>query len=351
MTTTDLAPLETTGLAPRDVIHRAEREIERALALLQTDPFAGLLVAAHTQKAMKIYGRALAEAKVSGRTSNLAAAARLRAERVAGEALGMIERERGRPEKNSIRRVSNYQTALKGTGITQPTAHRWQTVAAVPAPTFDAYVEQVDRDRELTTGELLRAHVSVTNRRERTDKLNTIARGGSPLALPQRYPILYVDPPWQYEHVKTESRAIENHYPTMSLAELDALEAPVTEASTPDAVLFLWATSPKLAEALHLLDAWGFVYRTSMVWVKDHIGMGYWARQQHELLLIATKGTPPTPAPADRPSSVITAPVGRHSAKPAEVYTVIERMFPGLPRVELFARAPRDGWARWGFEA
>ena len=113
-------------------------------------------------------------------------------------------------------------------------------------------------------------------------------------------------------------------------------------------VLFLWTTSPKLREGLQIVDAWGFEYRTCMVWVKDRIGMGYYARQQHELLLIGARGNIPAPPPAVRPPSVIHAPRTEHSAKPDEAYEVIERMYPDYPKCELFQRRPRDGWVGWG---
>jgi N6-adenosine-specific RNA methylase IME4/ParB-like chromosome segregation protein Spo0J len=191
--------------------------------------------------------------------------------------------------------------------------------------------------------------VSEQKRAERIKRSETISQGNSPLKPPSLFPIFYADPPWRYEHVKTDNRAIENKYPTLSLEEICAL--PVSEAVTPDAVLYLWATSPKLAEALAVVAAWGFTYRTCMVWVKDKIGMGYWARQQHEILLIATHGNPPTPDEHDRPASVIHAPRGDHSAKPVIFYELIERMFPTLPKAELFARSIRPGWWSWGNQA
>ena len=160
---------------------------------------------------------------------------------------------------------------------------------------------------------------------------------------------IYADPPWRYEHVKTDSRAIENQYPTESLDAICAM--PVANLTTDDAVLFLWATSPKLAEAMRVIDAWGFTYRTCAVWDKDQIGMGYYFRQQHELLLVAVKGEPPLPAVDARPASVIHAPRGEHSAKPAVFYEVIERMYPTFPKIELFARTAREGWAAWGNQA
>lgn len=161
------------------------------------------------------------------------------------------------------------------------------------------------------------------------------------------YAVLYADPPWRYEFPVSESRAVENHYPTMALEDIMALEVP----AAPDCVLFLWATSPKLEEALQVVRAWDFTYRTSLVWVKEHIGLGYYARQQHEWLLVAVRGEPGTPAEVDRPASVISAPrPERHSQKPEVVYDLIERMYPGREKCELFARSPREGWAAWGNE-
>ncbi len=164
---------------------------------------------------------------------------------------------------------------------------------------------------------------------------------------PGVFDLLYVDPPWRYEFVEAENRAIENQYPTMSLDEIKALELPQI---APDALLLMWATSPKLTEALEVVEAWGFEYRSCLVWVKHAIGMGYWARQRHELLLVCKAGDFPAPAPEDRPDSVIEAPREEHSKKPDQVYALIERMFPNASKIELFCRRPREGWASWGNE-
>ena len=163
--------------------------------------------------------------------------------------------------------------------------------------------------------------------------------------------MVYADPPWRYENppIGATNRSIENHYPTMGLEEICAL--PVRGSVTDDAVLFMWATVPKLDQCMNVIDAWGFLYRTGMVWVKDKIGMGYYVRNQHELLLIARRGKMPPPPIEARCSSVITAPRLAHSAKPPECYEIIERMYPDMPRVELFQREPREGWDGWGNQA
>jgi N6-adenosine-specific RNA methylase IME4 len=160
------------------------------------------------------------------------------------------------------------------------------------------------------------------------------------------YPVLYADPPWRYDFAPSSSREIENQYPTLSTKEIGALDVPAL--ATPDAVLFLWATSPKLPQAFEVLEAWGFEYRTCMIWVKPQLGMGYYARQQHELLLIASRGSLPVPEPQNRPRSVIESSRLKHSEKPAEFRQVIETMYPEYPRLELFARTAAPGWDRWG---
>ncbi len=115
-------------------------------------------------------------------------------------------------------------------------------------------------------------------------------------------------------------------------------------------MLFLWSPSSKLSEAIRVIEAWGFTQRTVMVWAKPSIGAGYLVRQQHEQLLIAKRGNPPVPAPSNRPASLINAPRTEHSEKPEEAYQAIEKMYPGLPKLELFARKPREGWDCWGNE-
>jgi N6-adenosine-specific RNA methylase IME4 len=168
-----------------------------------------------------------------------------------------------------------------------------------------------------------------------------------PVPLPEgKFNIIYADPPWRYNFSETESRAIETHYSTMSLEEICLMEVP----SADNAVLLLWATNPKLEEALRVIKSWGFEYKTNLVWVKDKIGMGYWFRGQHELLLLATKGTPPTPLENKRVSGVLESPRMKHSSKPTEIYEIIENYFPTGKYLELFSRNKRKNWTMWGNE-
>lgn len=171
---------------------------------------------------------------------------------------------------------------------------------------------------------------------------------------PGQFNVLLADPPWQYDFAETDSRNLDvNQYPTLPVEQIcdyrDDDGRSIAEAIAPDAVLFLWATSPKLTEALQVVEAWGFDYRTSAVWVKDRVGMGYYVREQHEWLLIARRADfPPPPNESDRRSSVIQAPRGAHSVKPDKAYEMVESMYPTGKWLECFARRDRPGWTAFG---
>jgi N6-adenosine-specific RNA methylase IME4 len=168
---------------------------------------------------------------------------------------------------------------------------------------------------------------------------------GSPEPLPKgQFDVILADPPWEYYLPLRGSP--EMHYGVMSAEKIGALKVP----SAKDSILFLWATNPKLKEALEVMESWSFTYRTNMVWVKDRIGTGYYSREKHELLLLGTKGKFGPPAEEKRPPSVMELPRRGHSAKPDEVYEIIEKMYPGRKYLELFARGKRKGWFQWGME-
>jgi N6-adenosine-specific RNA methylase IME4 len=133
----------------------------------------------------------------------------------------------------------------------------------------------------------------------------------------------------------------------MTTEAIKALRVPAAD----DCVLFLWATVPMLPEAIDVMKAWGFTYKSAIAWVKDKAGTGYWVRGQCELLLIGTRGNVPVPVPGEQPPAIIEAPRGRHSEKPAIFAEHIERLFPNTPKLEMFARKARPGWDVWGNEA
>ncbi len=168
----------------------------------------------------------------------------------------------------------------------------------------------------------------------------------------KKYGVIYADPEWKF---KAFSEETTNHGPQFhySVSETDDIaKRDIQSIAHSDCVLFLWATVPMLPDALKVVEAWGFEYKSQIVWVKDRAGTGYWTRNKHEILLICTKGKPTCPAPGENPESVIVAPVGAHSEKPERFAEIIECLYPNIPKIELNRRGPaRHGWDAWGAEA
>lgn len=283
-----------------------------------------------------------------------AAEIRMRAERRLGEIIRQQKETVGLATGGQPYQATGSSTApvekpptLAEAGIDKKLSSRAQKMAAVPEEKFEGMLgewrDRVQKENERVTTNLLREGEKAQRDEGLTAKELVWPAG--------RYGVVYADPPWRYEHppIGASNRSIENHYPTMTLEEICAL--PVPDIAAENAVLLLWATAPKLAECMEVIEAWGFTYRTCMVWVKDRIGMGYHARNKHEVLLIAKRGQLAPPEPSDRPASVIEAPRNAHSAKPPEFYEIIEKMYPNHPKVELFCRSPREGWTAWGNQA
>lgn len=175
------------------------------------------------------------------------------------------------------------------------------------------------------------------------------------------YGVVYADPPWKFETWGTQENSatcVENHYSTMTIAEIAAL--PVTSLVAKDSVLFIWVVWPTLKRAFEVISAWGFEYKTcGFSWIKADgsqiqmfnddispaIGTGYWTRSNSEVCLLATRGKPKRINAAVR--QAIVAPRREHSRKPDGIHERIERLVAG-PYLELFARQQRPGWTVWG---
>ena len=170
-----------------------------------------------------------------------------------------------------------------------------------------------------------------------------------------QYRVILADPPWRFHTWSAGGRdrcPDVRHYETMPLPEIQAL--PVSEWAARDAVLLLWAIDSMLPQALEVIAAWGFTYRTvGFYWVKlgkrvrHPFGGGFWTRANPEQCLLAARGKIGRMR-ADVPK-LIEAARREHSRKPDEVYERSERLLPG-PYLELFARTERDGWDTWGAE-
>lgn len=175
---------------------------------------------------------------------------------------------------------------------------------------------------------------------------------------------ILADPPWSFQvwsKDRGNGRSASAHYPTQSTDDLCALR--VGDLAARDCVLFLWACWPNLLDALRVIEAWGFTYKTcGFCWTKanarqadlfredldGHIGLGYWTRANSEPCLVATRGNPKRQSAGVR--QAIIEPRREHSRKPDCVHERIERLVAG-PYLELFARQSRLGWTTWGNEA
>lgn len=171
------------------------------------------------------------------------------------------------------------------------------------------------------------------------------------------YGVILADPPWKFKTYskKGKGRSAEAHYDCMDFDQIAYL--PIADFAAKDCVLLLWVTDPMLPRAFELMDAWGFRFSTvGFYWAKTGssdclqcpsfpIGTGYWARNNPEQCLLATRGHPKRLNADVR--KLIISPRREHSRKPDEIYDRIERLCAG-PYLELFARSRRPGWDSWG---
>lgn len=176
-----------------------------------------------------------------------------------------------------------------------------------------------------------------------------------------KYKTIYADPPWHFQNatgkVAPEHKRLARYH-TMSLADIMAL--PVAEIADDKAHLYLWVPNAMLPDGLRVLDAWGFEYKTNIIWEKvrkdgapDGRGVGFYFRNVTEMLLfgIRKKSMPNrTLDPARRQVNLIRTMKREHSRKPDEIIPIIEACSAG-PRIELFARGVREGWTMWGDQA
>lgn len=192
-------------------------------------------------------------------------------------------------------------------------------------------------------------------------KANGLDAGGDLLSFvgSTRFTTILADPPWQFLNrtgkVAPEHRRL-SRYGTMSLAEIAAL--PVRKIASPTAHLYLWVPNALLPQGLEVMQAWGFTYKSNIVWHKvrkdggsDGRGVGFYFRNVTELILFGTLGrNARTLPPGRRQVNYLATRKREHSRKPDEQYDIIEECSPG-PYLEMFARGQRPGWKVWGNEA
>jgi len=170
----------------------------------------------------------------------------------------------------------------------------------------------------------------------------------------KKYKIIYADPPWAYKNMGNIQATANSHYNTMS--NNDICNLPIKQITNDNCILFLWATFPKIQEALNVITAWGFEYKTvGFTWVKTNIknnkpffGVGWYTKSNAEICLIGVKGK--APKISNSISSIVIEPRGKHSEKPNEVRKRIVKFCGNISKIELFARQKFNGWDVWGNE-
>ena len=284
-----------------------------------------------------------------------AATIKVQAERRLGEMLQELPLAKAAPgNQYRAKTLDRSQTAtgpvrLQDLGITKSDSSRAQQIARLPAATFHRYVERtVKAGQEPTSAGLLRlakeqnAQTTATPRGNPGPRvihsLQSLVKAG------RRFGTIYADPPWSF-HDRASRGAANNHYPTMTLRQI--LMEPVAGLAAEASHLHLWCPSAILPDALQVVAAWGFEYRSTFVWVKPQLGVGHYWRCSHEILLLAIRGNLPFRDHSQR--SWIQADRRRHSEKPDEVRTLIEKVSPG-PYLELYGRVVPDNpdWTVYG---
>ncbi len=174
------------------------------------------------------------------------------------------------------------------------------------------------------------------------------------MEIKKKYNIIYADPPWMYNNKsppclpkkQPNTCKIEYYYPTMALQDIKELN--VSDICENDCVLFLWATTPAIKEALEVMESWGFKYKTMITWEKTNKDcMGYWFRVCTEHLLVGVKGN--VKAFRNMSRTCYQEKRSKHSKKPIYFRKLIESLNIN-PKIELFARERFEGWDAWGNE-
>jgi len=180
----------------------------------------------------------------------------------------------------------------------------------------------------------------------------------------KKYKIIYADPPWRFKNWSMDELAKRGEKwarkngrsPYDVMDNEDIYKLPVQQLADKNCILFLWATYPKLPEALETIKRWGFEYKTvAFTWVKKnkkstgwHFGLGYWTRGNPEICLLATKGK--QKRISKFVSNLTISKLRGHSRKPDEIRDKIVMLMGDIPRIELFARQRFEGWHAWGNE-
>lgn len=299
-------------------------------------------------------------AKLAGYTSHVAKKAseiKIRAERKAGTLLlGMPQKAQG-AYKVKRSSVATFQIpTYEELDINKHEASKWQRIANIPDDAFETWMMS---GKEISTSGAL----AIAKKHEQ-EKASFFRKESIYREVTGKYAVVLADPPWSYDDKAVKENrwgGAENHYRTLSTEQLCSFrlkykdgEKHVSEIVEDDSLLFLWSTAPMLPDALKVMEAWGYSYRTvAFTWVKRNndgspfLGLGNWTRANSEYLLLGVKGKGVS-VDDHSISSVVETMRLEHSEKPAEIRPRIEALVGEVPRIEIFARHRVKNWDCYG---
>lgn len=306
------------------------------------------------------------KAKLGASIVVAASALKIQAERKLGELLQQLPLAKGgqgnQHRKGDPNRLqhTNGSVTLRELGVTPWDSSRSQKIASLPREKFENYLRSsVESAREPTTSALLRLakqHDAIERTKAQPNRMGVVKDLRHLVRREAKFGCIYADPPWPYRN-RTSRGASENHYPSMTMK--DILAEPVSKLAHEKSHLHLWCSVSFLKEALDVIAAWGFVYKSQFIWVKPQMGAGNYYRISHEVLLYGER-----PQQVDHEvlllgqrggelflsnsvKSWAEFPRGKHSEKPNEVREMVSNVSPG-PYLEMYGRKRRNGWTVYG---
>jgi N6-adenosine-specific RNA methylase IME4 len=279
-----------------------------------------------------------------------------------GKLLKRVERAKPRPEGRTISRSGKwFGDYLKENGINKNRTSEAQRIGAMPeAELRRAFAASVEEDILNTISRLIsvaKPYWHIEKRQQTHADIQAHAAAQQRKGKLGPFPLIYADPAWKFITYSDKAHGTpDDHYPTLTDDQIINFKVngqTVPELAAKSCVLFLWCTSANILRAVHVMEQWGFEYRTHAMWDKIKVGQGLIFRNQHEVLLYGVRGKPPKPMII--PPSVFRYRATTHSTKPPEIRQTIMEMYPQLTektRLEMFSRSGHvKGWSHVGFEA
>jgi len=310
------------GVMPRFEVKRFDSKVDEEIYVIESNVIRRQLTDYNkTILAMKLEPMYAAKAKQRQEATQLKGRDREGKPVFGGVQMNLTEKEKGQARDQ----------AAKAVGLSPATYHRGKVILN----------KANEKELEDFKKGIKKAYTIYKNieTREKIEKLENEVKNLPPII--GEYDVVVVDPPWDMEVLDQGSWRGGVDYPRMTVDEIKNIKIPAKE----NCILWLWTTNTYLHEAFHVLEHWGFEYKSCLTWAKDKMGVGVWLRGQTEHCLLATKGKPVWDLKGQ--TTLLLAPTRGHSIKPDEFYDLVDSLCYGC-KLDYFAREPREGWITYG---